>query len=126
MQARPAAWTGTGTPLAIAQEAVRATLLAEVTPAADRAVHPHFVDTRAVPWFVNPKEPDFGLKILRVSEETGYVSMIVKHNGVAGPHYHLAAADFLILSGRIGYRLGPPDGCGSTSQRARVTTRPSA
>jgi hypothetical protein len=38
--------------------------------------------------------------------------MIIKHNGVAGPHYHLAAADFLVLSGRIGYRLGPAEGYG--------------
>ena len=36
----------------------------------------------------------------------------MRHNGVAGPHYHLGAADFLVLSGRIGYRAGPPEGYG--------------
>jgi hypothetical protein len=51
--------------------------------------HPHFIDTRAVPWIVNPGLPDIALKILRVSEETGTTSLIVRHNGVAGPHYHL-------------------------------------
>ena len=30
----------------------------------------------------------------------------------AGPHYHLGPADFLVLSGRIGYRAGPPEGYG--------------
>jgi hypothetical protein len=53
-----------------------------------------------------------GLKILRVSEETGFVSVIVRHNGVAPPHYHLGAADFMVLAGRIGYRAGPPEGYG--------------
>ena len=82
-------------------------------PAADAAgVHPHFVDTRALPWLVNPDTPDVGLKILRVSEETGFVSVIVRHNGVAPPHYHLGAADFMVLAGRIGYRAGPPEGYG--------------
>ncbi|MGA0098950.1 MAG: cupin domain-containing protein, partial [Steroidobacteraceae bacterium] len=79
---------------------------------AGRAVHPHFIDTRSVPWIINPGLPDIALKILRVSEETGTVSLIVRHNGVAGPHYHLGAADFMVLSGRIGYRAGPPDGYG--------------
>ena len=74
--------------------------------------HPHFVDTRALPWLVNPDTPDVGLKILRVSEETGFVSVIVRHNGVAPPHYHLGAADFMVLAGRIGYRAGPPEGYG--------------
>ena len=47
-----------------------------------------------------------------MSEETGIVSLIVRHNGVAGPHYHLGAADFLVLKGHIGYRAGPPEGYG--------------
>ena len=38
-----------------------------------RAVHPHFVDTRAVPWLVFPASPDVGLKLLRISEETGTI-----------------------------------------------------
>ena len=60
----------------------------------------------------SPANPAFGRKILRVSEETGHVSMIFRHNGVAGPHHHLGAADFMVLSGRIGYRAGPPEGYG--------------
>jgi hypothetical protein len=75
--------------------------------------NPHFVDTRALPWLLNPDTPDVGLKILRVSEETGFVSVIVRHNGVAPPHYHLGAADFMVLAGRIGYRAGPPEGYGA-------------
>ena len=47
-----------------------------------------------------------------MSEETGISSLIVRHNGVAGPHYHLGAADFLVLNGHIGYRAGPPEGYG--------------
>lgn len=74
--------------------------------------HPHFVDTRKLPWIVNPGLPDIALKIMRVSEETGVVSLLVRHNGVAGPHYHLGAADFLVLIGRIGYRAGPSEGYG--------------
>jgi quercetin dioxygenase-like cupin family protein len=82
-------------------------------PVMDAApAHPHFIDTRALPWLVNPDTPDVGLKILRVSEETGFVSVIVRHNGVAPPHYHLGAADFMVLAGRIGYRAGPPEGYG--------------
>tara|TARA_Y100001970_G_scaffold6943_2_gene7971 strand:+ start:27970 stop:29037 length:1068 start_codon:yes stop_codon:yes gene_type:complete len=74
--------------------------------------HPHFVDTRAVPWLVLPGMEDVGLKILRVSEETGYVSLIVRHNGVADPHTHIGASDFLVLQGRLGVRAGPPEGYG--------------
>ena len=65
-----------------------------------------------MPWSINPDTPDLGLKVLRVSEETGVVSLIVRHNGVAAPHYHLGAADFMVLSGNIGYRAGPPQGYG--------------
>ena len=42
---------------------------------------------------LNISLPDVGLKLLRVSEETGFVSMIVKHNGVALPHTHIGAQD---------------------------------
>merc|ERR1719152_391709 len=37
---------------------------------------------------------------------------MVRQNGQAVPHYHLGASDFLVLSGRIGYRAGPPEGYG--------------
>eukprot|EP00929_Paragymnodinium_shiwhaense_P014921 TRINITY_DN12290_c0_g1_i1.p1 TRINITY_DN12290_c0_g1~~TRINITY_DN12290_c0_g1_i1.p1 ORF type:complete len:434 (+),score=56.59 TRINITY_DN12290_c0_g1_i1:89-1390(+) len=69
----------------------------------------HFVDTRRLPWIVNG---DIGLKIIRVSPETGVVSALVRQNGQAAPHYHLGAADFFITSGRIGYRAGPKEGYG--------------
>lgn len=109
MQARPA------TPAAAEPLTMTSAAAANlVTGAAQHAgdAHPHFVDTRTLPWLVNPETPDVGLKILRVSEETGFVSVIVRHNGVAPPHYHLGAADFMVLAGRIGYRAGPPEGYG--------------
>ena len=100
------------TPLRIAEQAVSQTLTAAEGLITNTPTNPHFVDTRAFDFFVDPEVPEFGYKILRVSEETGYTSMIFKHNGVAGPHYHLGSADFLIISGRIGYRAGPPEGYG--------------
>ena len=114
MQDRPPAYTGQAEPLAINGSNAGALVVAAEGIAADpgRSVHPHFIDTRAVPWVVDPNVPDVGLKVLRVSEETGITSLIVRHNGVAGPHYHLGASDFMVLSGRIGYRAGPPEGYG--------------
>jgi len=114
MAPRPRAYQGPAEPLAIAGANAKALVdaTAAVSAGVGRAVHPHFVDTRAVPWIENPVLPDIALKVLRVSEETGVTSLIVRHNGVAGPHYHLGAADFLVLSGRIGYRAGPPEGYG--------------
>lgn len=114
MQARPTAYPGPPAPLAIASAERRALLVSAegLAGLSGGGVHPHFVDTRRVPWAVNPSDPGFGFKVLRISEETGVSSLIVRHNGVAGPHYHLAAADFLILNGRIVYRAGPPEGYG--------------
>ena len=74
--------------------------------------HPHFVDTKQVPWVILPDLPDIGLKILRVSEDNGYISLIVRQNGVASGHTHIGASDFLVLNGHIGYRAGPPEGYG--------------
>lgn len=74
--------------------------------------HPHFVDTREVPWITLDGMEAIGLKILRVSEDNGYISLVVRHNGVAPGHTHLGAGDFLILEGRIGVRAGPPNGHG--------------
>jgi 2,4'-dihydroxyacetophenone dioxygenase len=115
MQARPPAYEGPTTPIAISRSDARHLVgsATEVATSTDRATHPHFIDTRMVPWYVNPATPDVGLKVLRISEETGFVSVIVRHNGEAPPHYHLGAADFFILGGRIGYRAGPPDGYGA-------------
>lgn len=105
---------GDGEPLAIADSDARTLVVASAEGAAQSTSlsHPHFVDTRSVPWAFAEGMEDVGLKILRVSEETGAVSLIVRHNGVAPPHNHLGAGDFLILSGRMGYRAGPPEGCG--------------
>jgi len=99
-------------PLAIANQDARR-LVESLDTNHTSIVNPHFIDTRLVEWIVNPELPDIALKVLRVSEETGTTSLIVRHNGVAGPHYHLGAADFLVLSGRIGYRAGPPEGYGA-------------
>lgn len=74
--------------------------------------NPHWVDTNTLPWIVNPEAPEIGLKIMRISSETGTVSLIVRQNGQAPPHYHLGPADFFVTSGRIGYRAGPPEGFG--------------
>lgn len=114
MRERPPAYRGPAEPLAMSGGDSGALVAAAEGIAADvgRREHPHFIDTRAVPWVVDPNVPDVGLKVLRVSEETGFISLIVRHNGVAGPHYHLAAADFMVLNGRIGYRAGPPEGYG--------------
>ena len=115
MKERPPAYQGTPEPLAIntANDGSAFVAAAEgIAADVGRAVHPHFIDTQAVPWVVDPNVPDVGLKVLRVSEETGITSLMVRHNGVAGPHYHLGASDFLVLNGRIGYRAGPPEGYG--------------
>jgi hypothetical protein len=114
MQERPPVYEGPGDALAINSANSRALLAAEgVAADVGRSVHPYFIDTRALPWLTFEASPDVGIKILRVSEETGTSSAIVRHNGVAAPHYHLAAADFMVLSGRIGYRAGPPEGYGA-------------
>ena len=105
---------GDGEPMAIASADAGELFVAEPDQIAvtSEIRHPHFVDTREVPWAVNPDMPTVGLKILRISEETGFVTMVVRHNGEAPPHRHLAGADFLVLKGAMGYRSGPPEGTG--------------
>ena len=108
-------YRGNGEPLAITATENAGKLVDE--PVSESAIgsevtHPHFVDTHEVPWLVLPGMEDVGLKILRVSEETGYISLIVRHNGVAAPHTHIGASDFLVLQGRLGVRAGPPEGYG--------------
>ena len=114
MRERADSFTGRGEPLAIASGDASRLVVGDRNPSdGDSGFgHPHFIDTRQVPWTINPDLPDIALKILRVSEETGVVSLVVRHNGVAAPHNHLGASDFLVLSGRIGYRAGPPEGYG--------------
>ncbi len=111
MNPRPQTAEQQAVPLAIATQDAKSLVEADAASSTTE-INPHFIDTRGVPWIVNPGLPDIALKVLRVSEETGTTSLIVRHNGVAGPHYHLGAADFLVLSGRIGYRAGPPEGYG--------------
>ena len=106
-------YKGNGEPLEIASKNAGKLVNDSVDPSESSEVtHPHFVDTREVPWLVLPGMEDVGLKILRVSEETGYISLIVRHNGVADPHTHIGASDFLVLQGRLGVRAGPPEGYG--------------
>ena len=110
---RPDSFSGTAEPLAIASSKNAGALVnAAVVSDTANLSHPHFIDCRSVPWAVNPDLPDIGLKILRVSQDTGVISLMVRHNGVATPHFHIGGADFLVLSGRIGYRAGPPEGYG--------------
>mgnify|MGYP002014173429 FL=1 len=112
-RARPDVYQGEPSPLAIAKR--NANELVDGEPSSDVQVYAHqyFIDAKTVPWIINPDLPDIGLKILRVSEETGVISLIVKHKGIATPHTHIGAADFLVLSGAIGYRAGPPEGYGA-------------
>ena len=49
----------------------------------------HFVDTKQVPWVIWPDLPDIGLKILRVSEDNSYISLIARQNGVASGHTYI-------------------------------------
>merc|ERR1719382_602798 len=81
-------------------------------PPITELANPHIVDTTAIPWIVDPAAPDIGIKVMRVSHENGVVSLMVRQNGQAPPHYHLGPADFFIISGRIGYRAGPKEGYG--------------
>lgn len=111
MQERSDAFSGDGVPLNITENGAEL-VEARATSSELTLRLPYFINTRDVPWVVNPAMPDVGLKIMRISEETGYVNLIVKHNGVADPHTHLGASDFLVLNGHIGYRAGPPEGYG--------------
>lgn len=106
---------GSGTAMAFcadkAAEAAMAWALAAVQKKS-APQNPHCVDTASLPWIVNPDSPDIGLKIIRISTETGHVTTMVRQNGQAPPHCHLGPADFYILKGRLGYREGPAGGCG--------------
>ena len=105
-------YTGEGVPLAIAGKNSGHLVASVTTASADTFQHPYFIDCRAVPWVVNPDLPDIGLKVLRVSQETGFISVMVRHNGVAAPHNHIGGSDFLVLEGALGVRAGPPEGYG--------------
>lgn len=114
MTERPEPYKGPAEPLAFSKMTDATSLVGGAGAAASgtKKTNPHFVDTRTLDWIVNEATPDVGLKILRISEETGTATVIVRHNGVAPPHFHLGGSDFLVLGGRIGYRAGPPEGYG--------------
>lgn len=78
---------------------------------ATELTNPHYVDTNTLPWIGAPDDL-IKIKVMRISAETGTVSLIVKQNGPAPPHYHLGPADFFITQGKIGYRAGPKEGYG--------------
>ena len=102
MRPRPAPYAGESEPLEMSKGSNAALVIKAEGVATTAPVKPHYVDTRQVPWIVSEEMPDVGLKILRVSAETGVTSMLVRHNGTAPPHYHLGASDFMVISGRIG------------------------
>lgn len=113
LQKRPEPYSGPPQPLAIADPAKAALLTCDREGISDNAAalkNPHYVDTKALTWFESM--PGVGLKILRVSEETGVITVMVRHNSAAPPHYHLGAADFFMMQGHLGYRAGPPEGYG--------------
>ena len=64
------------------------------------------IQTDDVPWVKMGEGAD--IKVLRVSEETGYWSAIIRmHPGcIFSSHQHLAPADFYILKGKLKYRMG--------------------
>jgi len=105
-------YQGAAEPLRITTDEAALAQLSKDLPIVTELANPHFVDTNAIPWIINPDAPDIGLKVMRVSVETGHISLIVRQNGQAPPHNHLGPADFFITSGRIGYRAGPKEGYG--------------
>ena len=67
----------------------------------------------AVPWVVDPNVPDVGLKVLRVSEETGITSLDGPATTGSPARIIISAhRTFMVLNGSIGYRAGPPEGYG--------------
>ena len=69
------------------------------------------IHTGDLPWVKMGDNID--IKVLRVSEETGFWSAIIRMmpGAVFASHRHLAGADFLILKGKLKYRMGEaPEG----------------
>ena len=64
------------------------------------------IQTDDLPWVKMGEGID--IKVLRVSEETGFWSAIIRMQpgAIFAAHKHLAAADFLILKGKLKYRMG--------------------
>ena len=62
----PQTYEGPGEPLAIASSNAATLVDSDVGSVLSSEIsHPHFVDTREVPWFTMPTMPDVGLKLLR-------------------------------------------------------------
>lgn len=113
MGKKPASYQGPSAPNAATKDpSIAAAINYASVPVATTLTNPHWIDTNSLPWIVDPAAPEIGLKLMRISTETGVVSGIVRQNGQAPPHYHLGAADFFITSGTIAYRAGPPEGFG--------------
>lgn len=113
MSKKPTPYSGPTAPNAVTKDpALAAAINYANVPVATNLTNPHWIDTNSLPWIVDPAAPEIGLKLIRISTETGTVSAIVRQNGQAPPHYHLGAADFFITSGRIAYRAGPSEGYG--------------
>merc|ERR1711865_1075022 len=70
------------------------------------------VDTNALPWLPVPQLPGCALKPLRVSDETGaFTAMIKVDAGTTLPtHVHLGASDMFVLSGEMEFSQGPMKG----------------
>lgn len=64
------------------------------------------LQTGNLPWVKMGDGVD--IKVLRVSEETGFWSAIIRMmpGATFASHKHLAGADFLILKGKLKYRMG--------------------
>jgi len=77
-----------------------------------RTIHPHYVDTNALPWTPTPGAPDVKVKILRVSEETGTTNLMVSQQAVVPQHQHMGPSDFIILEGTMGLVGGREAGYG--------------
>jgi anti-sigma factor ChrR (cupin superfamily) len=78
------------------------------------AVNPFakLIDTAAGDWI--PLIPGNYMKVLRVSDENGYFTLLIRADAgaVNGRHRHIGPADFYVLSGCIEYRGGvATEGC---------------
>jgi len=69
----------------------------------------HYVDTNTLPWIGTPGDK-IQVKVMRLSAETGHVSMIVKQSGPAPAYDHLGPADLFTISGVVTSRSGPSSG----------------
>jgi len=114
LPSRPGGSKNDGEPLAafLSGEAKIATNSNGLTTDTSRTIRPHYVDTNALPWTPTPGAPDVKVKILRVSEETGTVNLMVSQQAIVPPHQHLGPSDFIVLEGTMGLVGGDKEGYG--------------